>query len=88
MPMTDEVEAADLEPDRNPAIAEDEVPDVLKEGEDTETEATKDREGDEVEPETEFACLGNVPFRPLVPERLPSRCRAGHGDPGVLSTSR
>ena len=50
LPQEDAVEAADLDPDKNPAV-EDEVPDVLKEGEDTETEATKD--GDDVPPEEE-----------------------------------
>jgi hypothetical protein len=54
MPQEDAIEPADLDPDKNPATAEDEVPDVLKEGEDTETEATKDSEGDtDVEPEEE-----------------------------------
>ena len=58
MPMEDVVEPADLDPDKNPATAEEEVPDVLKEGEDTETEATKDdADGtpgeDEVDPEDE-----------------------------------
>lgn len=57
VPQEAAVEPADLDPDKNPATADDEVPDVLKEGEDTETEATKDAEddepGDEVDPEDE-----------------------------------
>ena len=47
MPRTRPSRLADLDPDKNPAIADDEVPDVLKEGEDTETEATKDSDGDD-----------------------------------------
>jgi hypothetical protein len=43
LPQEDDVEPADLDPEKNPAV-EDEVPDVLKEGEDTDTEATKDDE--------------------------------------------
>ena len=60
LPKVEAVEPADLDPDRNPATAEDEVPEILKEGEDTETEATKDDEdeagnhsGDEIAPEDE-----------------------------------
>ena len=50
LPQEDDVEPADLDPDKNPAV-EDEAPDVLKEGEDTDTEATKD--GEDVPPEKE-----------------------------------
>ncbi len=51
LPQDDEpAEAADLDPDKNPAV-EPEVPEVLKEGEDTDTEAT--RNGDDVAPEEE-----------------------------------
>ncbi|WP_205471630.1 hypothetical protein [Nocardioides sp. SYSU D00038] len=42
---------ADLAPEDNPAIDEEERPDALSEGEDTETEATKDGEG--LDPEDE-----------------------------------
>ena len=45
LPQEDAVEPADLDPEKNPAVEAD-VPDVLKEGEDTETEATKDDEGE------------------------------------------
>ncbi len=45
-------EVADLSPDRNPAI-EDALPDEMREGEDTETEATSDRDADDVDPEDE-----------------------------------
>jgi hypothetical protein len=48
LPEDKVVEAADLDPDKNPATADDEVPDILKEGEDTETEATKE-DGDEAD---------------------------------------
>ena len=41
----------DLDPDDNPAV-EDALPDEMKMGEDTETEATKD-EGEDVDPEEE-----------------------------------
>ena len=50
LPQEDDVEPADLDPDKNPAV-EDEAPGVLKEGEDTDTEATKD--GEDVPPEKE-----------------------------------
>jgi hypothetical protein len=42
----------DLSPDENPAI-EDRAPEPLKEGEDTSTEATRDPEGEDDEPEKE-----------------------------------
>lgn len=47
LPQDDEVAPADLDPEKNPAV-DTETPAVLKEGEDTETEATKadDGEGD------------------------------------------
>jgi hypothetical protein len=47
----DGVVPADLDPEKNPAV-EAEAPEVLKEGEDTDTEATKD-DGDDVSPEDE-----------------------------------
>jgi hypothetical protein len=50
LPQEDDVTAADPDPDQNPAI-EPEVPEVLKEREDTDTEATKD--GSDVAPEKE-----------------------------------
>jgi hypothetical protein len=50
LPQEDETTAADLDPDKNPAI-EPAAPGVLKEGEDTDTQATKD--GDDVAPEDE-----------------------------------
>jgi len=51
LPQDDEpAAAADLDPDKNPAVEPD-VPEVLKEGEDTDTEAT--RNGDDVAPEDE-----------------------------------
>jgi hypothetical protein len=50
LPQEEAVTAADLDPDKNPAI-EPEVPAVLQEGEDTDTEATKD--GADVAPEEE-----------------------------------
>lgn len=42
----------DLDPDANPAV-EDALPDEMKEGEDTTTEATKSEGGDDVEPKEE-----------------------------------
>ncbi|GAB3253687.1 hypothetical protein [Nocardioides dilutus] len=50
LPQEDDVTAADLDPDKNPAV-EPAAPAVLKEGEDTDTEATKD--GEDVAPEDE-----------------------------------
>ena len=50
LPQEEDVTAADLDPEKNPAI-EPEVPAVLKEGEDTDTEATKD--GADVAPQDE-----------------------------------
>lgn len=50
LPQEEAVTAADLDPEKNPAV-EPEAPAVLKEGEDTDTEATKDGEG--VDPEDE-----------------------------------
>jgi hypothetical protein len=50
LPQEDDVTAADLVPEKNPAV-EQETPDALKEREDTDTEATKN--GDEVAPEDE-----------------------------------
>jgi hypothetical protein len=53
LPQGPEVTVADLDPEKNPNI-DDEVPDALKEGEDTETEATKGSEdGEDVPPEEE-----------------------------------
>jgi hypothetical protein len=53
LPQEDEVEPADLDPDKNPAV-EEQAPAVLKEGEDTDTEATKDDEGSaDIDPEDE-----------------------------------
>ena len=53
LPQDEGVEPADLDPDKNPATSPD-VPEVLKEGEDTDTEATKG-DGDDagVDPEDE-----------------------------------
>jgi hypothetical protein len=53
LPQEDDVAPADLDPEKNPAV-EEKAPPVLKEGEDTDTEATKD-DGDskDVEPEEE-----------------------------------
>jgi hypothetical protein len=51
LPEDDTVEPADLDPDHHPTSAPD-VPEVLKEGEDTDTEATKGG-GDDVPPEEE-----------------------------------
>ena len=45
LPQEDDVAPADLDPEKNPAV-DAEAPPVLKEGEDTDTEATKDDEGD------------------------------------------
>lgn len=48
-----DAEVADLGPERNPAV-EDNLPDEMHEGEDTDTKATRDEEGDEPdESETE-----------------------------------
>ena len=53
LPQEDDATAADLDPDKNPAV-DAHAPDVLKEGEDTDTEATKDGEdGEDVPPEEE-----------------------------------
>ncbi len=43
-------EVADLDPSKNPAV-EDALPDEMREGEDTDTKATRDE--DDVEPEEE-----------------------------------
>jgi len=50
LPDDDVALAADLDPEKN-AATEPDVPEILKEGEDTDTEATKD--GDDVPPEEE-----------------------------------
>jgi hypothetical protein len=50
LPQEEAVTAADLDPEKNPAV-DTEAPAVLKEGEDTDTEATKD--GEDVPPEEE-----------------------------------
>lgn len=53
LPQEKAVTPADLDPEKNPAV-EDEAPAVLKEGEDTDTEATKDGGDDrDVAPEEE-----------------------------------
>ncbi len=41
LPQEESVTVADLDPEKNPAV-DDEVPEEVKSGEDTETEATKD----------------------------------------------
>jgi len=54
LPADAVIEPADLDPEHNPAVEEHQTDGVLeemKEGEDTETEATKD--GDDVPPEKE-----------------------------------
>lgn len=53
LPDDDDNIAADLDPEKNPAV--EESPDPLKEGEDTETEATRSDEpaGEEDTPEDE-----------------------------------
>ena len=43
---------ADLDPDDNPAV-DDALPDEMKQGEDTSTEATKEGDGEDVSPEEE-----------------------------------
>lgn len=45
LPQEDDVAPADLDPEKNPAV-DAEAPSVLKEGEDTDTEATKDEDGE------------------------------------------
>jgi len=50
LPQEVDPTAADLDPEANPAVEPD-APEVLKEGEDTDTEATKN--GDDVPPEEE-----------------------------------
>lgn len=50
LPQGDDVTAADLDPEKNPAV-DDEVPAALQEGEDTDTEATEG--GGDVAPEDE-----------------------------------
>lgn len=53
LPQDDDVAPADLDPDKNPAV-DTEAPAVLKEGEDTETEATRTDDGEsDVDPEDE-----------------------------------
>jgi hypothetical protein len=54
LPQEDEVEPADLDPEKNPAVDATEAPAVLKEGEDTDTAATKG-DGDDagVDPQEE-----------------------------------
>lgn len=52
LPQEEAVTPADLDPEKNPAV-EDEAPDVLKEGEDTDTEATKDGGDSGDEPDVE-----------------------------------
>jgi hypothetical protein len=54
LPQEDAVEPADLDPEKNPAVDTTEAPAVLREGEDTDTEATKDAEGSQdVDPQEE-----------------------------------
>lgn len=50
LPQEEEAPGADLDPDKNPAV-DPRAPEVLKEGEDTDTEATKN--GEDVPPEEE-----------------------------------
>jgi hypothetical protein len=54
LPQEDAVEPADLDPEKNPAVDAAEAPAVLREGEDTDTEATKDDEdSQDVDPHEE-----------------------------------
>jgi hypothetical protein len=54
LPQEDGVEPADLDPEKNPAVDVAEAPAVLKEGEDTDTAATKgDADSDGVDPQDE-----------------------------------
>ncbi len=46
-----DAEVADLDPSRNPAV-EDALPDEMREGEDTDTQATRDEEVEEPERES------------------------------------
>lgn len=51
-PVPDEPVARDLDPEENPAV-EDALPDEMRQGEDTDTEATKTGGRDDVAPEEE-----------------------------------
>ncbi|MBJ7357028.1 hypothetical protein [Nocardioides sp.] len=54
LPQEEQVEPADLDPEKNPAVDAAEAPAVLREGEDTDTEATKDdADSQDVDPQDE-----------------------------------